>query len=107
MGAHDFKHNKVSHFDPKTREYQCFEVCCPTTSSCASKLLLLRCKELIPKCMCQVSLELKEVQIGAHDFKQNKVHLFSTKKTVNINVSRSAAPKLALVPANRHDCDIT
>ena len=27
-------------------------------------------------------------------------------KSVNINVSMSAAPKLALVPANRHDCDI-
>ena len=27
-------------------------------------------------------------------------------KLVNINVSRFAAPKQALVPANRYDCDI-
>ena len=42
--------------------------------------------------------------MGADDFKLNKVP-FSSKK-VNINVSRAAAPKLALVPANRYDCDI-
>ena len=29
--------------------------------------------------MCQVSLRLKEVQIGAHDFKYNKVALFCSK----------------------------
>ena len=43
--------------------------------------------------------------MGAHDFKLIKVPLFS-RKSVNINVSRFAAPKLALVPANRYDCDI-
>ena len=42
---------------------------------------------------------------GAHDFKLNKV-LFPTLKSVNINVSRFAAPKLALLPAKRYDCDI-
>ena len=52
-----------------------------------------------------VSLGLKEVQMGAHDFKLNKVH-FSALKSVNINVSRSAAPKLALVPASRYNCDV-
>ena len=31
--------------------------------------------------------------------------LFSL-KSVNINVSRSAAPKLALVPAGRYNCDV-
>ena len=36
--------------------------------------------------------------MGAHDFKLNKVPLF-TRNSVNINVSLSAAPKLALVPA--------
>ena len=41
----------------------------------------------------------------ANDFKLNKVPLFS-QKTVNINVSISAAPKLALVPAGRYYCDI-
>ena len=42
--------------------------------------------------------------MGAHDFKLNKVP-FSALKSVNINVSRSAAPKLALLPARRYTCD--
>ena len=64
----------------------------------------------------------------AHDFKLNKVPLFSRKsvnisvsrfaapklalvplfarKPVNFNVSRYAAPKLARVPARRYNCDI-
>ena len=48
---------------------------------------------------------MKEVQMGAHDFKLNKVPFFAL-KSVNINVSLFAAPKLAHVPANRYDCDI-
>ena len=55
--------------------------------------------------MCKVSLGLKEVQMGDHDFKLIKVPLFS-RKSVNINVSLSAAPKLALVPASRYYCDV-
>ena len=51
----------------KNREYQYFDVCCPETSSCASKPLLLQCNLVIPQCMCQVSLRLKEVQMGTHD----------------------------------------
>ena len=43
--------------------------------------------------------------MGAHDFKYNKVPLF-VRKTGNINTSMSAAPKLALVPANRYYCDV-
>ena len=43
--------------------------------------------------------------MGAHDFKLNKVPCFAL-KSVNINVLRFAALKLALVPANRYDCDI-
>ena len=43
--------------------------------------------------------------MGAHVFKLNKVPLFSL-KSVNINVLRSAAPKLAIVPANRYGCNI-
>ena len=89
----------------KNSEYQCFALCCPKISSCASKPLLLRCKLIIPQCLCQVALGLKEVQIGAHDFKLNKVPFFAL-KSVNINVSRFAAPKLVLVPANRYGCDI-
>ena len=56
--------------------------------------------------MCQVSLGLKEVQMGTHDFKYNNVPFFA-KKTGNINTSMFAAPKLALVPANRYYCDVT
>ena len=87
------------------RENQYFDVCCPETSSCASKPLLLRCKLVIPQCMCQVSLGLKEVQMEAHDFENNKVPRFG-RKTGNINTSMSAAPKLALVPAGRYYCDV-
>ena len=104
MGTHDFKYNKVPL--SKNREYQYFDVCCPETSSCACKPLLLRCNLVIPQCMCQVSLRLKEVQMGTHDFKYNKVPLFA-RKTGNINTSMFAAPKQALVPASRYYCDIT
>ena len=45
------------------------------------------------------------VQMEAHDFKLNKVPPFS-RKSVNINVSLSAAPNLALVPASRYYCDV-
>ena len=31
---------------------------------------------------------------------------FSALKSMNINVSGSAAPKLALVPASRYNCDV-
>ena len=66
-------------FWSKNREYLYFDVCCPETSSCASKPLLLRCNLVIPQCMCPVSLRLKEAQMGAHDFKYNKVALFCSK----------------------------
>ena len=80
MGAHDFKLIKVPLFCSKISEYQCLAVCCPETSSCASKPLLLRCKLVKPQCLCQVSLGLKEVQMGAHDFKLKKVPFPTLKK---------------------------
>ena len=43
--------------------------------------------------------------MGAHDFKLKKVPLFS-RKSVNINVSLSAAPQLALVPESLYYCDV-
>ena len=43
--------------------------------------------------------------MGAHDFKLKRC-LFFLKKTVNINVLLYAAPKLALVPASRYNCDV-
>ena len=50
------------------------------------------------------SIRIERGSDGAHDFKLNKV-LFAL-KSVKINVSRSAAPKLALVPASRYNCDV-
>ena len=61
----------------------------------------MQCKLVITQCMCQVSLGLKEVQMVAHDFKLYNVP-FSALKSLNINVSRPAAPKLALVPASHY-----
>ena len=43
--------------------------------------------------------------MGANDFKLIKVPLFS-QKSVNINLSLSAAPKLALVPASSYNWDV-
>ena len=43
--------------------------------------------------------------MGAHDFKLYNVPFFA-RKPVNFNVSLSAAPKLALVPASRYYCDV-
>ena len=42
----------------------------------------------------------------AHDFKINMVPLFP-QKLGNINVWRSAAPKLALIPASLYYCDVS
>ena len=106
MGIHDFKYKKVPIFAKKKRKYQYFDVCCPETSSCASKPLLLRCNLVISQCMCQVSLRLKEVQMGTHDFKYKKVPIFARKKG-NINTSMFSAPKLALVRASRYYCAVT
>ena len=90
-------------FSSKTRENQYFEVCCPETSSCASKPILLRYRSVICKCLCQVSLGLKEVQMGAHDFKLIKGPFFS-RKSVKTNISLSVAPILALEPLRRYYC---
>ena len=43
--------------------------------------------------------------MGAHDFKLYNVHFFA-QKTVNINVSMSAAPKLALVRTSCYKCNV-
>ena len=43
--------------------------------------------------------------MGAHDFKLYYVPFFA-QKPINFNVSRSAAPKLALVPARCYNCDV-
>ena len=43
--------------------------------------------------------------MGTHDFKYNNVPLFA-RELGNVNTSMFAAPKLALVPASRHNCDV-
>ena len=42
----------------------------------------------------------------AHDFANYKVPLFG-RKTVKTNISMSAAPTIARVPASRYYCDVT
>ena len=97
MGTRDFKYNKVPLFGQKKhREFQYFDVCCPETSSCASKPLLLRCNLVIPQCMCQVSLRLKEVQMGAHDFKYKNVALFLLENQ-GISILRCLLPRYSLL----------
>ena len=44
--------------------------------------------------------------MGTLDLKLNKGPLFSKKKLDNINVSGTAAPILAFVPASRCNCDV-
>ena len=105
MGPMTLDITRCPWFCSKTREYQYFDVCCPETSSCASKPLLLRCNRVIPQCMCQVSLRLKKVQMGTQDFKYNNVPLFA-QKPGNINTSMSAAPKLALATASKCYCNV-
>ena len=43
--------------------------------------------------------------MGAHDFKLYNVPILA-RKPMNFNVSRSAAPKLALAPASSYMCDV-
>ena len=50
-------------------------------------------------------IRIEEVQMKAHNFKLKNVS-FPTLKKVNFNVSRSAAPELALVPASHYNCDV-
>ena len=44
--------------------------------------------------------------MGPHDFIYNKLPLFA-RKPGDINISMSAAPQLALVPASRYYRDVT
>ena len=104
MGAHDFKYKKVPLFARKPGNINTSWTAAPKLALVPA-LLLLRCKIVIPECLCQVSLGLKEVKMGAHDFKYNKVPLFARKPGI-INISISAAPKLPLVPASRYYCDV-
>ena len=65
MGTHDFKYNNVPVFARKPGNINTSISAAPKLAHtiCASKPLLLRCNLVIPQCMCQVSLRLKEVQM--------------------------------------------
>ena len=54
---------------------------------------------------CMACFRDDEVQMVVHVLKINKVPLFA-ENPLNTNVSSSAAPKLALVPASHYDCHI-
>ena len=66
---------------------------------------ILMFRGLLPQMSVPNLSGLIEVQMGAHVLKLNKVPLFA-KKPVNVNVARSAAPKLAIVLASRYNCDV-
>ena len=108
MGTHDFKYNIVPLFARKPGNIN-------TSMSAAPKRALVPASRYYcdvtwsyHNACAKVSLRLKEVQMGTHDFKYNKVPIFARKKPPgNINTSMSAAPKLALVPASRYNCDVT
>ena len=72
-------------------------------SYCGQKLLYA---DFANKIYHNISLRLKEVQMGTHDFKYNNVPLFA-RKPGNIKTSMSVAPKLALVPASCYYCDVS
>ena len=77
-GVHDFKYNKVPFFARTTGNINTSMFAAPEIAHVpAIKPLLLRCNLVIPQCMCQVSLRLKEVQMGTQDFKYNTVPLFA------------------------------
>ena len=92
MRTHDFKYNNGPIFARKTGNINTSMFAARKLSSCASKPLLLRCNLVIPQCMCQVSLRLKEVQMGTHDFKYNKVALFLLENQ-GISILRCLLPR--------------
>ena len=106
MGPHDCKYNMVPLFGRKTGNINTSMFVAPKQALVPASRYLLRCNLIIPQCMCQVSLRLKDVQMGTNDFKYNKVPFFA-RKTGNINTSMFAAPKLNLMPASRYNCDVT
>ena len=105
MGAHDFKLIKVPLFSRKSVNINVSLSAAPELALVPASRYYCDVNWSNHKCMCQVSLGLKEVQMGAHDFKLYNVPFFA-RKPVNFNVLRTAAPKLALVPARCYMCDV-
>ena len=82
MGTHDFRYNKVPLFAWKPLNIN-------TSMSAATTIALVPASRYYSIVTwsyhkCQVSLRLKEVQRGTHDFKYNNVPLFA-RKPGNIN----------------------
>ena len=106
IGANDFKDNKVPLYAKKSGKMNNSMSAAPKLAVVPASRYYCDLKKAILQCMCRVSLGLKEVQVGANDFKYNKVRLFARRQW-NINTSMSAAPKLALVPASCYYRDVT
>ena len=83
---------KVPHFALKSVNINVSLSASPKLALVPASRYYCNVKLVIPQCLCQVLLGLKEVQIGTHDFKLYNVPFFA-RKPVNFNVSRSAAPK--------------
>ena len=73
-----------------------FSVSCSQTSSCARKPLVLRQRCIVYTSMWQVSSGLKEDEMGS----QTPHYVRGGCKTIIFDLSRSLAPKLALVPSS-------
>ena len=105
MGTHDFKLNKLPFFALKSVNINVSRSAAPKEALVPADRYDCDIKKSYVNVCAKFYLELKEVQMGAYDFKHYNVPLFA-RKLVNFNVSRSAAPKLALVPASCYNCDI-
>ena len=81
--------------------FRYFLVSCSQTSSCARKPLVLRHRYMVYKIMRQVSSGLKEDEMGS----QSHTHVRGGCKKSIFDLSRSLAPKLALVPGSRLYCN--
>ena len=78
-----------------------FSVSCSQNSSCASKPLVLRHRCIVYTSMWQVSSGLKENEMGS----QTPHYVRGGCKKIIFDLSRSLAPKLALVPGRRLYCN--
>ena len=78
-----------------------FSVSCSQTSSCARKPLALRHRCIVYASMWQVSLGLKEDEMGS----QTPTMSEGNAKKIIFDLSWSLAPKLALVPGSRLYCN--
>ena len=79
MGTYDFKYNNVPPFARKPGKINTLMSAAPKLALVPASRFFLRCNLVIPQCVRQVSLRLKEVQMGTHDFKYNKVPFFCSK----------------------------